>query len=117
MLAVDRGNAALAKRYDMLTPAFLRALRLIVRAGKTHGTPVTLCGEMASRTIPALALFAIGYRSISVSASAIGPIKAMLREVRLAEVSEIVNAALDRGEAPDIRKLLNDYAAARSLPV
>jgi phosphotransferase system, enzyme I, PtsP len=62
-------------------------------------------------------LFAIGYRSISLSASAIGPIKAMLREVRLAEVSEIVNAALDRGEAPDIRKLLTDYAAARSLPV
>lgn len=117
MLAVDRGNAALAKRYDMLTPAFLRALRAIVRAGKTHGTPVTLCGEMASRTIPALALFAIGYRSISVSASAIGPIKAMLREVRLAEVSEIVNAALDRGEAPDIRRMLQDYAAARSLPV
>jgi phosphotransferase system, enzyme I, PtsP len=117
MMAVDRGNAALAKRYDMLTPAFLRALRMIVRAGKTHGTPVTLCGEMASRTIPALALFAIGYRSISLSASAIGPIKAMLREVRLAEVSEIVNAALDRGEAPDIRKLLTDYAAARSLPV
>jgi phosphotransferase system, enzyme I, PtsP len=117
MMAVDRGNAALAKRYDMLTPAFLRALRMIVRSGKTHGTPVTLCGEMASRTIPALALFAIGYRSISLSASAIGPIKAMLREVRLAEVSEIVNAALDRGEAPDIRKLLQDYAAARSLPV
>ncbi len=117
MMAVDRGNAALAKRYDMLTPAFLRALRMIVRAGKTHGTPVTLCGEMASRTIPALALFAIGYRNISLSASAIGPIKAMLREVRLAEVSEIVNAALDRGEAPDIRKLLQDYAAARSLPV
>jgi phosphotransferase system, enzyme I, PtsP len=117
MMAVDRGNAALAKRYDMLTPAFLRALRAIVRAGKTHGTPVTLCGEMASRTIPALALFAIGYRNISLSASAIGPIKAMLREVRLAEVSEIVNAALDRGEAPDIRKLLQDYAAARSLPV
>ncbi len=117
MMAVDRGNAALAKRYDLLTPAFLRALRSIVRAGKTHGTPVTLCGEMASRTIPALALFAIGYRSISLSASAIGPIKAMLREVRLAEVSEIVNAALDRGETPDIRKLLNDYAAARSLPV
>jgi phosphotransferase system enzyme I (PtsP) len=117
MMAVDRGNAALAKRYDLLTPAFLRALRSIVRAGKTHGTPVTLCGEMASRTIPALALFAIGYRSISLSASAIGPIKAMLREVRLAEVSEIVNAALNRGETPDIRKLLNDYAAARSLPV
>jgi phosphotransferase system enzyme I (PtsP) len=117
MLAVDRGNASLAKRYDMLTPAFLRALRSVVRAGRTHDTPVTLCGEMASRTIPALALFAIGFRSVSVAASAIGPVKALLRETRLAEVSEIVNAALDRGEAPDIRKLLTDYAAARSLPV
>jgi phosphotransferase system, enzyme I, PtsP len=117
MMAVDRGNAALAKRYDVLTAPFLRALRLVVRAGKTHGTPVTLCGEMASRTIPALALYAIGFRSVSLSASAIGPVKALLRETRLGEVSELVNAALDRGEAPDIRKLLSDYAAARSLPV
>jgi phosphotransferase system, enzyme I, PtsP len=100
-----------------LTPAFLRALRMVVRAGKTYDTPVTLCGEMASRTVPALALFAIGFRTVSVAASAIGPVKALLRETRLAEVSEIVNAALDRGEAPDIRKLLTDYAAARSLPV
>jgi phosphotransferase system, enzyme I, PtsP len=117
MMAVDRGNAALAKRYDILTAPFLRALRSVVRAGKTHGTPVTLCGEMAGRTLPALALFAIGFRTVSLSASAIGPVKALLRETRLSEVSELVNSALDRGEAPDIRKLLVDYAAARGLPV
>jgi phosphotransferase system, enzyme I, PtsP len=117
MMAVDRGNAALAKRYDVLNAPFLRALRSVVRAGRTHGTPVTLCGEMASRAIPALALFAIGFRTVSVSASAIGPVKALLRETQLAEVSDLVNAALDRGESPDIRRLLTDYAAARSLPV
>ena len=117
LMAVDRGNAALARKFDMLSPSFLRALRSIVRAGKASGTPVTLCGEMASKPIPALALFGIGFRSVSVSASAIGPVKAMLRETKLAEVEALVNHALDGETAPDVRALLSDYAAAQALPV
>ena len=39
--------------------------------------PVTLCGEMAGNPLAAMALIGLGYRSLSMSAAAIGPVKAM----------------------------------------
>ena len=46
---------------------------------------MTLCGELASQPIGALALIAIGYRSLSLSASAVGPVKAMLLDLDTSE--------------------------------
>ncbi|WP_455854185.1 putative PEP-binding protein [Ensifer canadensis] len=48
-MAVDRGNARVSDRFDVLGKPFLRILRDIVRGGERHQTPVTLCGEMASK--------------------------------------------------------------------
>lgn len=48
-MAVDRGNARVSERFDILGRPFLRILREIVRAGERNNTPVTLCGEMASK--------------------------------------------------------------------
>ena len=59
----------------------LRALRTIAEKASANGKPVTLCGELASSPIGALALIAIGYRSLSLSPSAIGPVKAMLLDL------------------------------------
>ena len=39
--------------------------------------PVTLCGEMAGNPLAAMALIGLGFRSLSMSAAAIGPVKAM----------------------------------------
>ncbi len=39
--------------------------------------PVTLCGELAGDPLGAMALIGLGYRSLSMSAAAIGPVKAM----------------------------------------
>ena len=51
------------------------------RQGGEHQKPVTVCGEMASQPIGALALAAIGYRSLSLTPSAVGPVKAMLLDL------------------------------------
>ena len=40
--------------------------------------PVTLCGELGGKPLSALALVAIGFRHLSMSASSLGPVKAML---------------------------------------
>ena len=39
---------------------------------------MTLCGEMGGRTLEAMALMALGFREFSMSATSIGPIKAMI---------------------------------------
>ncbi|MFH7428685.1 putative PEP-binding protein, partial [Pseudomonas syringae group genomosp. 7] len=52
-MAGDRGNARVSDRFDRLGKPFLRILRDIVRGAERKKTPVTLCGELASKPISA----------------------------------------------------------------
>ena len=47
-LAVDRGNARLAKLYNPFHPSVLRQLAMISRAARSAGIEVGVCGEMAA---------------------------------------------------------------------
>jgi phosphotransferase system enzyme I (PtsP) len=116
--AADRGNARVADRFDPISTPVLRALRDIAAKGKEHNKPVTLCGELASKPIGALALVAIGYRSLSLSPSAVGPVKAMLLDLRAAKASALVASLLD-GTAPGapIRERLKAFAAEENLQI
>jgi phosphotransferase system enzyme I (PtsP) len=73
----------------------LRALRQVMQKGREHGKAVTLCGELASRPIGALALVALGYRTLSLSPSAVGPIKSMLLELDAGRAAEHLGNLLD----------------------
>src|SRR5213080_719788 len=81
LYAIDRGNPRVAGRFDALSAPVLRALKDIADKARAHGKPATVCGELASQPLGALALVGIGYRSLSLTASAVGPVKAMLLDV------------------------------------
>jgi len=117
-MAVDRGNARVSDRFDVLGRPFLRILRDIVRAGERNKTPVTLCGEMASKPLSAMALLGIGFRSISMSPTAIGPVKAMPLGLDIGRLSEVLTAALD-DDTPgvSVRDLLVRHAEEHNIPV
>ncbi|KQY34217.1 MULTISPECIES: phosphoenolpyruvate--protein phosphotransferase [Rhizobium/Agrobacterium group] len=117
-MAVDRGNARVSDRFDVLGRPFLRILRDIVRAGERNDTSVTLCGEMASKPLSAMALLGIGYRSVSMSPTAVGPVKAMLLALDIDKLSAMLHAALDdkRDHTP-VRDLLVEFAAQTGVPL
>ncbi len=116
--ATDRGNTQLADRFDPISVPFLRLLRQIVRAGEAAGTPVTLCGELAGRPISAMALFAAGFRSVSMPPAAIGPVKAMLTELPLAKLESQLHELLDgRASGTNMREFLHAFAAEHDIPV
>jgi phosphotransferase system, enzyme I, PtsP len=118
VMATDRGNSRLAGRFDPMNPAFLRALRMIARAADTAGKSLTLCGEMAGRPLDAIALAAIGFRSLSMASAAIGPVKAAMRALDHAPISERLNALIDQGaSASEIRGELRAWAETHSVPV
>ena len=77
LFAADRDNKRVADRFDPLSAGFLRALKVDRRRRRAHGTPVALCGEIGGRPLEAMALIAIGFRNLSMSAASIGPVKAM----------------------------------------
>lgn len=117
-MAVDRGNARVADRFDALGRPFLRILREIVRAGERNKTPVTLCGELAGKTISAMALLGIGFRSVSMSPAAIGPVKAMLLGLDLAALTAVMNEALDDTHATtSMRDILARFAESHNIPL
>jgi len=97
LYAVDRDNRRVANRFDPLSVGFLRALRTIAEAGARMGTPVTLCGEIGGRPLEAMALMAIGYRELSMSATSIGPVKAMTLSLQIHDVAREVDAMLVQG--------------------
>jgi len=97
LYAADRDNRRVSSRFDPLSVGFLRALRSIAEAGARHGTPVTLCGEMGGEPLEAMALMAIGYRELSMSATSIGPVKAMTLTLNIGEATHAVEAMLAKG--------------------
>ena len=116
LFASDRGSARLADRYDPLSPPALACLRRIAFACERAGKPATLCGEMAGRPLEAMALVAIGFRRLSMSASSIGPVKAMVRSLDLAEIAPYLIGLLDRPDA-SLRGRLAAFARDRRIAV
>jgi phosphotransferase system enzyme I (PtsP) len=116
LFAVDRGNARVTDRFDTLSAPILRALRDIARKGKAAGKSVSLCGEMASQPIGALALIALGYRSLSLSATAHGPVKALILDLDAKKAEAMITPLLDAPTGSvSIRKKLIEFAEAEGL--
>jgi len=118
LYAVDRGNPRVSGRFDPLSAPVLRALKDIADKCRDHGKPVTLCGELASQPIGALALAAIGYRSLSLTPSAVGPVKAMLLELDCRKSAAFLCPLIEKSTgALSIRAQLEKFAAEESLQI
>jgi len=116
MFAVDRGNNRVANRFDVMTPPILRALRTLARKGHEHGKLVTLCGELASRPLEAMALAGLGYRSLSLSPAAMGPVKSMLLDLDLGRFAAMLDDLIDHPrQGSSIRQRLRDFAEAEGV--
>jgi phosphotransferase system, enzyme I, PtsP len=118
LFAADRGNPKVSSRFDELSIPMLRALRHIVDRAEAHRKPVTLCGEMASHTVSALALIALGYRHLSLVPSAIGPVKAMALELDAGRAATLMRTLMaHKNGCGSIRDDLTAFAAAEGVPL
>ena len=104
----------LANRYDMLSPIVLKFLSRIVAECDARSVPLSLCGEMASKPLEAMALLGLGFRRISLSPAAMGPVKSMIREL---DVAALARQLPDLQEGPEhsVRDALRTIAAAQGV--
>jgi phosphotransferase system, enzyme I, PtsP len=118
LYAIDRGNPRVSGRFDALSAPVLRALKDIADKGRVHNKPVTLCGELASQPLGAIALVAIGYRGLSLTASAVGPVKAALLDLNCRKAAEFLWPLIEKpkGDKP-IRACLEEFAANEGLQI
>ena len=108
LLAVDRNNARVAKLYDALHPAVLRAILQVVAAGAENHTPVSVCGEMAGDPAAAILLLGMGIDSLSMSVASLPRIKWVIRSFTSAQARELLDQALEMEDAASIRSLANN---------
>jgi phosphotransferase system enzyme I (PtsP) len=116
LFAADRGNKLVASRFDTISPASLRALRLVATRAAAAGCPVTVCGEMAGRPLDAMALIGLGFRSLSMSPASIGPVKAMILALETGPLAALLEQELD-GYGAAIRSKMSDFAERHGIPV
>ena len=76
---------------------------------------MTLCGEMAGNPLAAMALIGVGYRSLSMSPAAIGPVKAMMLALDPAKLGGLLDALLDGDGDPMLRPALAAFAEAEGI--
>jgi phosphotransferase system enzyme I (PtsP) len=115
LFACDRGNPRLADRYDPLSAPMLALLREVVVQTNAACVPLSMCGEMAGNPLEAMVLVALGFRTLSMSGTAIGPVKTMIRSLDAAAVAdylEEIGARPDHSLRPKLEAYAHDHAIA-----
>jgi phosphotransferase system, enzyme I, PtsP len=122
MFAADRGTPSLFSRYDLLSQPVLSLLEHLLKAAREAkggaGVPVSLCGEAASRPLEALALVGLGFTSLSMPASGILPVKALLAGLDLAAFRPVLTAIRrNTSGSASLREPIAAWAREQGLPV
>lgn len=118
LFAADRENRFVADRFDPLSAPALKALKLVSDAARKARCPVTVCGEMGGRPLETMALIGLGFRSFSMTPSAIGPVKAMVLKIDTASVeAHIAQLLSGLGGSGSLRPALAGFAKECGLSV
>lgn len=88
-LAIDRQNPRLDNFYDPHHPAVLRMIRHTVEAGHRHGCWVGICGELGADQTLTETFLRMGVDELSVSPSAVLPLRKLIRGLDLIKESKI----------------------------
>ena len=87
-LAIDRQNPKLDNFYDPHHPAILRMIRQTVEAGHRHGCWVGICGELGADQTLTETFLRMGLDELSVSPSAVLPLRKKIRSLDLSKEPE-----------------------------
>jgi phosphocarrier protein FPr len=94
VLAMDRGNASLAKEAQGTHPAVLRMIAKTVEAAARYGKKVGVCGGLAGEPVGAAILIGLGVTELSMAIPSIPAVKAAIRTLSLAEAQALAQRAL-----------------------
>jgi multiphosphoryl transfer protein len=105
VLAMDRLHPMLAKQADGLHPAVLRMVEQALKAAKSAGKWVGVCGGIAGDPKGAIILVGLGVTELSMSIPSIAAVKAKLRNISFKEAQDVAYQALECQNATEVRNL------------
>jgi phosphotransferase system enzyme I (PtsP) len=104
ILAVDRNNANVSDLFNSLHPAVLHALQMVVKAGHSQGTPVSICGELAGNPGSAILLMAMGYDVLSMNSTNLPRVKSVIRAITLEQAEELLDSVMHLPDANAVKE-------------
>jgi phosphotransferase system enzyme I (PtsI) len=110
-LAIDRTDERLAGRYEPSEPAVLRLLRMIALAGRKSRCDLSVCGETAADPHFVPLLIGLGFRTLSMTASAIPVVKRALASLDSQDARRAARQALAAATVDDVKAALAPLAA------
>jgi phosphotransferase system enzyme I (PtsP) len=77
-----------------------------------------VCGEIAARPLEAVVLAALGYRSLSMPVTGIGPVKAALLNLDTQDLANVIAPYMSvESRLSSLREIVQDYCQKNAIPV
>ena len=108
IMAADRGNPNLIEYQDSLHPAILRVLENVFSVSKEQSIEVSVCGEMASDPISAIALYVLGLRKFSMSSAASPFVFEKLVKLKSMNTADLKSEILKSKNSQEVRDKINN---------
>ncbi|MBI4408526.1 MAG: phosphoenolpyruvate--protein phosphotransferase [Gemmatimonadetes bacterium] len=105
-LAVDRGNARLARLYTPFHPSVVQLLHQTAEAGRAAGIEVSVCGELAANPLGVFLLLGLGITALSVGPASLTEVKKIIRSVPATDAREAVAEALQASTPAEVTAML-----------
>jgi len=118
VFAADRGTPSLAGRYDFLSPAMLALVAYLQPLAAAADVPLSVCGEVAGRTLEAITLAGLGITTLSMSASGLPQVKEALAALDLSAFRAVL-ASIRRSAsgAASLREPIAGWAREHGVPI
>ncbi len=113
ILAMDRGNPAVAFGVDAMHPAVLRMIGETCRLAAIHGRWVGVCGGLASDPAALPILVGLGITELSAVPGFIAEAKQIVRGLTLVEARAHAGLALQCKSAAEVRALARAFEETR----
>lgn len=110
-MAVDRVNENVAHLYQPTHFSILKLISLVVDAGKAHGVPVCICGEMAGNPILVPLLIGLGVSELSVIPTLAPMVKDVIRSIGFDQTRNLVHRAMESEMAEEAYELCRNLIA------
>lgn len=94
-LGVDRENISVAPLYNEFHLAVLRLIQKTIEAANNQQIPISVCGEMASKTDSVMVLAGMGIRNLSMGPKRISYVKETLSNITIEELQAISAKSLN----------------------
>lgn len=105
-VAVDRMNQDIASLYTPYHPAVLRLIHQVIKAGKSAGIWVGMCGEAAGNPTLMPLLLGMGLEEFSMSPSKLLGARALVQKMKFSELEIHVEAVLKLSTPEEVESYL-----------